>query len=104
MTIDDLNDVNSVFNEAEPDDMPEESAIFATKKIVKELKTSSKQELKTRILASVELIQKYGPIDGGHHKMWVLDQVLRTLLDKSYDDFVKEYSTDGYEWDEGIAP
>ena len=51
----------------------------------------------------------YGGIDGGHHKMWVIDQMVRALLGDSYDEWVAEYQTgeDGpntYSWDEGIAP
>lgn len=58
---------------------------------------------------ALELIVKYGGIDGGHHKAWVLDQVVRALTEDKYDDLVI-HATDGedgpdtYEWDTGIAP
>lgn len=29
---------------------------------------------------AAEFIRNYGPIDGSHHKDWVLDQVMRVLL------------------------
>lgn len=75
-------------------------------------------------------IEEYGQIDGGHHKMWAIDQVQRILcgtkvivsfaewddgtceyrfnLDEpteEYLKFVKDYENDGeYHWDIGIAP
>jgi len=52
-----------------------------------------------------------GSIDGAHHKQWVLDQVLRMLLDEhEYRQTItqfEELDSDGtpmYEWDLGIAP
>lgn len=65
-----------------------------------------------RIEAALETILTYGGIDGGHHKQWVLDQVVRTLSGEAYGEWVKvyrgEYDEDNeefeYEWDEGIAP
>jgi len=58
---------------------------------------------------ALDLINRYGGIDGGHHKQWVLDQVVRALAGPGYEDWVKEHcdGKDGpetYEWDEGIAP
>jgi len=76
-------------------------------------------------------ISCYGQIDGGHHRLWVLDQVMRILKgtpvvvelkkwdnghqeygfsisdnpSQEYLDFVKDYENDGeYFWDIGIAP
>ena len=66
-------------------------------------------DAQTRIDHAVELIFDYGGIDGGHHKMWVLDQVARTLLGDDYDETVR-LACDGnegpntYDWDTGIAP
>ncbi len=61
-----------------------------------------------------ELIIRYGQIDGGHHKAWVLDGIMRIIKGDKYADFVKRYEytdDDGntceekeYEWDVGIAP
>lgn len=42
-----------------------------------------------------------GPIDGAHHKMWVIDQMVRALTGDQYPAFVE--SCRGT-WDEGIAP
>ena len=86
-----------------------------------------------RIERAIELGFEYGSIDGGHHKMWVIDQMIRILTDcptitlKAVDVNQTEYEyqslgesdkyrelmatfrdgEDGpetYSWDEGIAP
>lgn len=56
-------------------------------------------------------IAHYGSSDGGHHKMWVIDQMVRALTGggSAYDDWVAghrdgEDGPDTYEWDTGIAP
>lgn len=62
----------------------------------------------TKEQQALEFIMEWGGIDGGHHKQWVLDQVVRILCD-DYDAWVRE-AMDGedgpetYLWDEGIAP
>lgn len=48
-------------------------------------------------------------VDGDHHKMWVIDQMLRILAGDSYDSLVTqscvgEDGPDTYGWDTGIAP
>ncbi len=63
----------------------------------------------TRIHEAIELAVQYGGIDGGHHKMWVLDQMVRVLAGDGYDQVVidacdGEDGPDTYEWDCGIAP
>ena len=63
---------------------------------------------KKRIKRALKIINNNGSIDGSHHKMWVLDQVVRELAD-DYDEWVKKHKAgedgpDTYEWDEGIAP
>ena len=61
-------------------------------------------KLLERIERAVE-IAMLGDIDGGHHKMWVIDQMLRTLLGDQYAAWREEYEERGkYQWDEGIAP
>ena len=63
-----------------------------------------------KIDEATRFILQWGGVDGGHHKQWTLDQVLRILAEDKYDDLVeesKERDEDGeaqYEWDEGIAP
>ncbi len=62
----------------------------------------------TRRKAALELIRRYGGIDGEHHKTWVIDQVVRILTGPGYAKFVAESCAgeDGptYTWDVGIAP
>lgn len=82
---------------------------------------------------ALNYINRYGGIDGEHHKTWVLDQVARILSgapisvriarwsdgtsefrftvgsSEAYEEFVKEHrdGEDGpetYDWDVGIAP
>lgn len=61
--------------------------------------------MKKRIEDALALAWQYGQIDGGHHKMWVIDQMVRVLLGDEYEKWVKEYEGDDeYEWDVGIAP
>lgn len=59
-----------------------------------------------RIRKAVEVAERYGGIDGGHHKQWVIDQMLRALLAHKYDSWVKEMNADEEydDWDVGIAP
>ena len=57
---------------------------------------------------ALDLIAEWGGIDGGHHKQWLLDQLVRTLAN-DYDKWVKEWEEgedgpDTYQWDTGIAP
>lgn len=68
------------------------------------------EQAEIRIGAALEKIYRYGQIDGGHHKMWVLDQVVRALMGEDYAEWVAEYEgdpdddADHYFWDEGICP
>lgn len=64
------------------------------------------EEERKRVL---DLIFEYGQIDGGHHKMWVIDQIVRILTKDKYNEWIKDYvydkeTGDTYSWDKGIAP
>ena len=64
------------------------------------------KDLPDNIIEAVN-VSLYGMFDGSHHKMWVIDQMLRVLLgEERYNLFVAEYNKDeDYEdWDVGIAP
>ena len=55
------------------------------------------------------LIFEWGGTDGGHHKQWLLDKIVRELTGEGYAAWVAEYEKgeDGprtYRWDAGIAP
>jgi hypothetical protein len=69
------------------------------------------KEVDEKIYKAIELAFQYGGIDGGHHKMWVIDQMIRILIDDEnlYNHYVKQAceGEDGpntYDWDTGIAP
>lgn len=74
-----------------------------------------------KIANALSIIHQSGGVDGGHHKAWVLNQVVKALCGgkrltdweaeetPEYKKWVKEYEAgeDGpktYEWDKGIAP
>ena len=51
-----------------------------------------------RVTEAIKLILQYGDVDGGHHKQWLLDQVLQVLAGDAYPTLVD------LNWDQGIAP
>lgn len=62
-----------------------------------------------RIELAIELGFEYGGYDGDHHKMWVIDQMLRLLLGDGYESRVEAETGDedgpgAFRWDTGIAP
>ena len=64
---------------------------------------------KEKIEKAVKIAWQYAQHDGSHHKMWVIDQMVRVLLGETeYRNFVNAYQTpdgeDYYTWDMGIAP
>jgi len=64
---------------------------------------------KNKIKSSLDLIWRYGGIPGGHHKQWLLDQLVRTLTgsEEAYNEWVHRVDDDADEygkWDQGIAP
>lgn len=67
------------------------------------------EELQKRIDEAIELMVRFGGIEGDHHKAWVIDQVVRILAGDGYEQLVKE-ACDGeegpetYTWEEGIPP
>ena len=66
-------------------------------------------EDKEKIEKAVKIAWQYAQYDGSHHKMWVIDQMVRVLLgENEYKNFVNAYQTldgeDYYTWDMGVAP
>lgn len=56
---------------------------------------------------AAEIAERFGMIDGAHHKQWVIDQMLRKILGKvEYKKWITRMNSDpDYEaWDVGIAP
>ena len=65
----------------------------------------SADEYRQRVNTALDVAEDHGQTDGAHHKMWVIDQMVRALLDDYYDEWVADYCNGGeYEWDTGIAP
>ena len=69
--------------------------------------------MKERIDKALELAWRYGQIDGSHHRVWVIDQMVRALIgnEEDYKKWVEAYEAplsenedDYYEWDVGITP
>lgn len=64
----------------------------------------------SKIKSTLEIANSYAQIDGSHHKMWVIDQMIRCLLGDSYEKWIKNArrgpngENEYYEWDEGTAP
>jgi hypothetical protein len=71
--------------------------------------SEAQEDADERCEAALQIALRYGQIDGGHHKTWVIDQMCRALLGVEYDEWIKaakdgEDGPDTYEWDEGIPP
>lgn len=67
--------------------------------------------MKDNIQKALDIAWQYGQIGGDHHKMWVIDQMVRALCgsEEKYKNWVKAYEfplTEGeyYVWDTGIIP
>lgn len=74
---------------------------------------SNRAEMEERIKKALEIAWQYGQIDGSHHRVWVIDQMVRVLCgsEKEYIAWVTNYEApesddpdDYYSWDTGIAP
>lgn len=70
---------------------------------------SDRQSAEQRSEAALEIANNYGGFDGAHHKMWVIDQMVRILAGDEYKAWVVSHcdGEDGpatYEWDVGIPP
>jgi hypothetical protein len=63
---------------------------------------------KEKIESALDMLISYGGIDGGHHKMWVIDQAVRILTGDDYEKVIHDACFVGdeqmYDWDEGITP
>lgn len=73
---------------------------------------SPEDRMSDAIDEAVAVAERYGGIDGAHHKQWVIDQMLRALMSPArYAEFVRARTVGpkgepGYygPWDEGVAP
>ena len=64
-----------------------------------------------RITKAIDIALGYGTTDGGFHKMWVIDQMIRTLAGKNYEKVIEDFESEtdengdqAYEWCKGVAP
>lgn len=70
----------------------------------------AKEVQRNEDISKVLDIAQFGQLDGDHHKLWVIDQIVRALTKDGYDAWVKSYMTDEdtgrieWIWDIGIAP
>ena len=56
---------------------------------------------------AIDVAERFGMIDGAHHKQWVIDQMLQKLMGQDkYKEWRDKMDSDpDYEpWDVGIAP
>lgn len=67
--------------------------------------------MEEKIKNALSYAWSYGQIDGSHHKMWVIDQMVRALCEtqEEYNNWVEAYEAplsdeEYYIWDTGIAP
>lgn len=91
------SEIHDLFEEL----MPTRSIKRAMAEILDEMKNEV-AEIKENRRQALMAIENWAGSDEAHHQQWVLDQVVRALLGKDYDWWVKGMSDVG--WDEGIAP
>ena len=79
--------------------------MFKKNKIEEEL-----TETKERIEKALSIAWGYAQINGSHHKMWTIDQMVRALCE-SEEEYIKwveayevPYDDRRYEWNTGIEP
>ena len=54
-----------------------------------------------RIGKALEIAEEWAEFEGAHHRMWVIDQMVRALIPTTYTAWVEALD---FEWDVGIAP
>jgi hypothetical protein len=61
------------------------------------------EQAKAKIADALACIDDH-TVGGEWHKQWVLDQVVRILAGRGYEQWVEARVRDGYTWDTGVAP
>lgn len=64
------------------------------------MSANDEKEQAQRIDAAMDVANRFGTIDGDHHKMWVIDQMVQALMGAEYYHWVAERGS----WERGIAP
>ena len=68
------------------------------------------EQLRKRIASALEIARDFGQINGDHHRLWVIDQMVRALTGDAYERWVLAVSSnlhdpsEPYGWETGIAP
>ncbi len=62
-----------------------------------------------KINDAIKLAIRYGQTDGSHHRLWVIDQMVRILAGDDYKRIIAdacdgEDGPDTYEWEGGTPP
>lgn len=102
-----MSHINEAMPEPDAVDLPpQEEESIENKDSLSEFLTEYTEEGADKALT---MAFQYGGYDGGHHKMWVIDQMVRALTGEKYEEFVKhamqgEDGPETYSWDTGIAP
>lgn len=77
--------------------------------VIENIIEQGKHDLDTRAKQALQVLVRYGQIDGSHHKAWVIDSAVHYLAGVYYSQLIAAYKDgeDGletYGWDEGIPP
>ena len=63
------------------------------------------ENLETKVQNAIDIAVETMSADGDHHKVWGLDQVVKTLAGDQYEDIVKKFEEEtGSTWDHGVQP
>ena len=65
---------------------------------------TERDHLAERICEALDIADTCGQIEGDHHRAWVIDQMVRELLDTHYHQWLGKRAERGDDWDVGIAP
>lgn len=62
-------------------------------------------QLEKQIAHALHIAESYGTVSGAHHKMWVIDQMVRALTGPDYDEWVEGYDFEMTDfWSRGVHP
>lgn len=69
----------------------------------------TRKNMEGKIADIARVIERYGWIDGAHHKDWVLTRVLKIIYGDYYDKWLEHFcdgedGPDTYSWEEGCPP
>lgn len=99
-----MEEIKEIIKKAKDHELTRDEIVVKLEQIIKNQKADN-----DRCIKALEFALEYGNYDGGHHKMWTIDQIVRILTLEKYEKVIKEWEDgDGgpqtYLWDVGIAP